>query len=170
MRHTMALDRKHKPEVVEADSGEFSLLLRDGNNLVFSSRKHGLRPLLECVAAYSGRLHNASLTDKVVGRAAARLIVTSGIISRVTAGIISEGALQCLADHPIKVEWGKTVAAILRADGNGICPMEELNNRFPDDGEFLTAISAHFSIQLPQFLSEIPENESLTGSSMDNID
>ncbi len=161
---------KHKPEIVKTGRGEFSLVLRDGDTVVFSSRKHGLRPLLDCVAAYAGRLHNVSLTDKVVGTAAARLIVASRMTARVTAGVISEGALQCLADHPIEVEWGKKAATILRADGNGICPMEVLSNRFPDDGEFLAALFAHFSIQLPEFLSEIPESQVPTGLATDNID
>lgn len=160
---------KHKKKIVGAGRGEFSLVLRDRDTLVFSSRKHGLRPLLECVAAYAGRLHNASLTDKVVGRAAARLIVTSGMIGRVTAGVISKGALQCLADHPIEVEWGKTVVTILRADGKGICLMEELSNRFPDDGEFIPALFAYFSIKPPAFLSEIPESQVPTGLATGNI-
>jgi Domain of unknown function (DUF1893) len=135
---------------------EFSLILRDGEKVIFASKKRGLRPLLECVAEWSGRVDNAALTDKVVGRAAARLITRSRMIGEVTAGVISRGALQHLSDYSIPVEWREKTDAILRADGEGICPMEELSNRLPDDRDYFPALFRHFSINaavLPGWLN-----------------
>ncbi len=97
-----------------------------------------------------GRVGNASLTDKVVGIAAARLIVRAEMIGSVTAGVVSRGALEHLSDHSIPVEWGEETDVILRADGNGICPMEELSNRLPDDRDYFPALFQHFSMNMPQ--------------------
>jgi len=112
-----------------------------------------LRPLLECVVEWSGRVNNASLTDKVVGRAAARLIVRPGIIGKVTAGVISRGALQHLSDYSIPVKWIEKTDVILRGDGKGICPMEELSNRLPDDRDYFPALFQYFSMNTPDWLT-----------------
>lgn len=129
-----------KNGIFEAGENEFSLILRDGDKVIFTSRKRGLRPLVECVIKWTGRVDNASLADKVVGIAAARLIVRSKMIGTVTAGLISRGALKYLSDHSIPVEWRDKTDVILRGDGHGICPMEELSNQFPDDIEFYLAV------------------------------
>ena len=133
-----------KNGIFETGGTEFTLVLKDGNKVIFSSKKRGLRPLLECLVEWSGRVDNASLTDKVVGRAAARLIVRSKIIGTVTAGLISRGALKYLSDHSIPVKWREKTDVILRGDGHGICPMEELSNRFPDDIDFYLAVIDFF--------------------------
>ncbi|MEA1926647.1 MAG: DUF1893 domain-containing protein [Candidatus Auribacterota bacterium] len=131
---------------------EISLILRDGEKVIFTSKKRGLRPLLECVVEWAGRVDNASLTDKVIGSAAARLIVRSEMIGTVTAGVISREALKHLSVHSIPVEWGKETDAILRDDGKGICPMEELSNRLPDDRDYFPALFQYFSMNMPGWL------------------
>jgi len=146
-------ETENKHSMFEAEIDEFSLVLRDRDNVIFSSKKHGLRPLLECVVEWSGRVNNASLTDKVVGRAAARLIVRSGIIGKVTAGVISRGALQHLSDYSIPVKWIEKTDVILRGDGKGICPMEELSNRLPDDRDYFPALFQYFSMNTPDWLT-----------------
>ncbi len=144
---------QHKNGIIESGGNEFSLILRDRNTVIFSSRKRGLRPLVECVIEWAGRVDNASLTDKVVGSAAARLIVRSKMIGSVTAGVISRGALRHLSDHSIPVKWNKETDAILRADGKGICPMEELSNSLPNDSEYFPALFRHFSLDFPIWLN-----------------
>ena len=133
-----------KNRIFESGETEFSLILRDGEKVIFTSKKRGLRPLLECVVEWTGRVENASLTDKVVGIAAARLIVRSKMIGTVTAGVISREALKYLSAYSIPVVWREETDAILRGDGNGICPMEELSNRFPDDIDFYSAVMDFF--------------------------
>ena len=124
----------------------YNLILKEGEKIIFTSKKRGLKPLLECIVKCSGRLHNASLTDKIVGGAGARLIVMSKMICRVRAGVISDNALRYLTDHSITAEWEIKTPAILRADGRGICPMEELSNRLPDDIDYIFALLRHFSM------------------------
>ncbi len=142
-----------KNGIIKSGGIEFSLILRDGDKVIFTSKKRWLIPLLECVVEWSGRVDNASLTDKVVGIAAARLIVRADMIGTVTAGLISREAIEYLSDHSITVEWRKKTDVILRADGNGICPMEELSNRFPDDKDYFPALFQHFYMNMPQWLT-----------------
>ena len=151
------LEKKNKEKSVKSSEDEFTLVLRDGEKVIFASRKRGLRPLLECVAAFAGKLHGAFLIDNVAGTAAARLIVASQMIARVQAKVISEGALRHLSDHSIQVEWREKTDNILKADERGLCPMEELSKRFLEDEEFIPGLFAHFSIKPPKFLSGIPE-------------
>jgi uncharacterized protein DUF1893 len=144
-----------KNRIFEPGENEFSLILRDCEKVIFTSKKRGLRPLLECVVEWSGRVDNTSLADKVVGIAAARLIVRSKMISSVTAGVISRGALKYLSDHSIPAEWREETDAILRGDGKGICPMEELCNRLPDDRDYFPALFQHFSMNTPEWLTPV---------------
>jgi len=142
-----------KNGIFESGDTEFSLILRDGEKVIFASKMKGLRPLVECVVEWSGRVTDASLTDKVVGTAAARLIVKSGMIGTVTAGVISRGAIKHLSDHSIPAQWREKTGVILRSDGKGFCPMEELSNRLPDDRDFFPALFRYFSMPTPEWLT-----------------
>jgi len=139
--------------MIETETEKFSLVLRDGDDVIFSSKKRGLRPLIECVVEWAGRVENASLIDKVVGSAAARLIVRSGMIGTVTAGVISREAIKYLSDHYIPTEWREKTNIILRGDGKGICPMEELSNRLLDDRDYFPALLQYFSMNTPEWLT-----------------
>ena len=136
--------------MIATETEKFSLVLRDGNKVIFTSKKRGLRPLLECVVEWAGRVNNASLTDKVVGTAAARLIVRSRMIGKVTAGVISRGAIKHLSDHSIPAEWREKTNIILRGDEKGICPMEELSNLLPDDRDYFPALFKYYSMHPPE--------------------
>ncbi|MFH1039184.1 MAG: DUF1893 domain-containing protein [PVC group bacterium] len=143
----------------ETGREEFSLVLRDGDKVIFSSRKRGLRPLLECVAACAGKLRGGFLIDRVTGLAASRLITASRMINRLEAGVISEGAVRHLRDHSIQVVWKQRTDIIRKSGGAGVCPMEELSQRLPDDGDFFPAVFRHFSMNIPISLLKIPENK-----------
>lgn len=70
-----------------------SLVLYNGDEVIFSSDKSGLRPLLECIQ--KGKKGDR-LFDKVIGLAAARLIAHSGIACVVSTPIISKPAVDYL--------------------------------------------------------------------------
>ncbi len=120
--------------------------------MLFKSRKRGLRPLLECVTEWGGKIQGACLADRVTGMAAARLIAVSGMVNRVEAGVISKEALHYLETNAIATAGARTTDVIRKADGGGICPMEELSRRLPRDGDFLPALFNYFSLNVPTFL------------------
>ena len=106
------------------DFTKYSLMLVKDGKEVFSSDYSGLRPLMMCVDECK-QLRNCTLYDKVIGVAAARIIIFSGIISEVIAGVASERAIDLLKEKKIKIHPILTVKNIMRQDGADICPREK---------------------------------------------
>lgn len=130
----------------------YSLILKDGEKILFASREGGLKPLVKCVGQFAGKVRGADLMDKVVGMGAARLIALSKMISRVRAELITEDALHYLAKHGIRAEGRKKVKKILGADGINPCPMEMLNEKYGDDREYLEALFETLEVASPETL------------------
>ena len=89
---------------------------------VYTSRKKGVRPLLEFLDTgmdFSG----FSAADKVVGRGAAFIYLALGV-RHVYASVVSESALRLLTEGGIAVEFGEVVPRILNRSGDGFCPIE----------------------------------------------
>jgi len=131
---------------VKTPNKRHSLVLKRGSKVIFSSSASGLKPLVECIARFQGTIKNADLEDRVVGIAAARLIVFSQMVSRVRAGLISEKALHHLGFHGIPSSGRKRVARILAPNQKDPCPMEKLSRKYPDDGDFFSALLREFQL------------------------
>ncbi len=90
---------------------------------VFTSRFRGVKPLASWYAQGMD-LAGFSAADKVVGRATAFLYVLLGVKS-LYAGVISQAALEVLAENGIQAQYGKLVDHISNRAGDGICPFEQ---------------------------------------------
>ncbi|MFC1754548.1 DUF1893 domain-containing protein [Thermoproteota archaeon] len=109
------------------DFSKYSLALIKDNKVVFSSEKSGLRPLLECVLRFkSGReeIKDCILHDKVIGLAAARIIMYSAMVSHVFTRTSSRPAKSLLEKNGIPVDAQETVGNIMNNEKSSICPME----------------------------------------------
>ena len=95
------------------------------NGEVFTSQERGVKPLLFLLKEKNGFLKGASVADKVIGKAAALLMVL-GEIKEVHTLIISEPALKVFKNHNIKYFYDKKVTRIVNRAGDGLCPMETL--------------------------------------------
>ena len=93
------------------------------NGELYTSTEKGLRPLLLWLRDDPGFLRDASVADKIVGRAAAMLMVYAGV-REVFASVISNNALSLLKERGITVTYSMTAIAISNRRGDGICPME----------------------------------------------
>ncbi len=133
----------------------YSLILKKGEKVLFASRESGLRPLVDCVGRFAGKVRGADLIDKVVGMGAARLIVLSEVASRVRAGLITEAALAHLAAHGVESVGKKKTEKILGRDGTGPCPMEMLNEKYPDDRQYLGSLFQTLKIAAPEGLIDL---------------
>ena len=116
------------------DFSRYSLALLKDGKIIFSSDKKGLRPLVECVDKY--KLKGCILHDKVIGLAAARLIVYSGMIHSVLAGIVSKKARDLLEENHIGVTADMVVEKILDQKRKDTCPMERKAEEMTDNQEF----------------------------------
>ena len=92
---------------------------------VFTSHERGVKPLLHLLTDKKGFLKGASVADKVIGKAAALLMVL-GEIKEVHTLIISEPAIKVFEKYNIPCFYDKKVDRIINRTGDGLCPMETL--------------------------------------------
>jgi hypothetical protein len=120
--------------MLKPDFTKYSLALIQGNKIIFSSSGQGLRPLGDCLENNRQTKKKLTLHDKVMGLAAARLVVYSGIISAVHTQIASRPAKKFLEENGIKLYAREIAANILTKDRRSVCPGEviALNATAPD--------------------------------------
>lgn len=99
----------------------------------------GIKPLIAWLETEPENLEGSSVADKVVGKAAALLLIY-GRVGEVYAEIISESAAEYLQEHRIPFDFGRKVPYILNRDGTGMCPMEQRCLQIDDPGEGYEAL------------------------------
>lgn len=103
----------------------FTLVVIFSDKGVFTSSDRGVKPLLHLLENEKDFLKGASVADKVVGKAAALLMVLGGV-KEVHTGIISEPAVEVFEKHRIPYFYEEKVKRIINRKGDGLCPMETL--------------------------------------------
>lgn len=88
---------------------------------IFQGR--GIDDLYHLVRQEPGVLHRAQLADKIVGKAAASLMVLAQV-HEVYAAVISLPAWQMLEAAGIPTTCGVKVPHIINRQGTGLCPLE----------------------------------------------
>lgn len=122
-----------------------SLLIYKGEEVIHSSTGGGMKPLLEAIGGLGREMLRGSIVvDKVVGRAAALLILYMEA-SEVHAGVVSSTALEVLRSHALSFHYGQRVEAIRDRDGFIICPFERLVQDISDPEEAYNRIRAKIS-------------------------
>lgn len=105
--------------------GGHSLVIKTQAGEVFTYDGRGVSDLLRLLSTEPVVLQGAELADKVVGKAAAALMILGGI-QAVYADTISQPALQLLtsAAPKIEVSFAQKVEYIINRTQTGWCPME----------------------------------------------
>ena len=110
--------------------------------VIFSSSSKGIRPHLEAIERLGkGKIKDSIMADKIVGRAAALLMLYS-VPAEVHAGIITTKAKELLEERGIVVHLDEEVAAIKERDGRIYCPFEAMVKGISDPEEAYTALTA----------------------------
>ena len=107
-------------------TSEDTLRIYTGDMLAFASKKDRLLPLMEYLATYGEICQTVTIYDKIMGNAAALLAVKANA-REVYSPLGSKLAIQTLEKHNIKHHISEVVPYIMRDDGKGMCPMEELS-------------------------------------------
>ena len=129
----------------ELEKAGLSLLIYSGEKVIFSSARTGMKPLLEAIEALGLEpLRGTIVADKVIGRAAALLIVYMDA-TEVHAGVVSKTAAEVLWSHGLKYYFGREVESIKSRDGVIICPFERLVQEISDPEEAYKRIRAKMS-------------------------
>lgn len=100
---------------------QLTCLVKQGD-AIYKETSNGVRPLLNFLD--KGVLQESMIVDKVIGKAAAMLMIY-GSVQEVYAFTISEHALATFQEHQVKVSYETLVPYIINRMGTGMCPMEE---------------------------------------------
>lgn len=102
-------------------AGKYSLVVANGDVCTFNGQ--GISDLYKLFKEDSGFLRGASLADKIVGKAAATLMVLCGV-REVYADIICLSAIDLLRENKIQLNYGIVVPNITNRTKTGLCPLE----------------------------------------------
>lgn len=116
------MDQKNRVTEKLKEGGYSFVLYKDGE--WSTSEKRGIAPIMELLSENKELLSGAYVADKVIGKAAAMLLIEGGI-SYLHAEVISEHATECLQKYNIEFEYQNLVPYIINRTGDGMCPMEE---------------------------------------------
>ena len=107
----------------------YRLLTDEGHSLVVenddihSFNGRGISDLYRLLKTSPDLLRGARVADKVVGKAAAALMIIGGVES-LFAGIVSKHAFSLLEEYGVEVKCVQVVPNIINRQKTGLCPME----------------------------------------------
>jgi riboflavin transporter FmnP len=102
--------------------------------IVYQGTGGGVAPLVTLYENNRETLADAYVLDKVVGKAAAMILVLGGA-KKVYGELMSKAAVDYLQTHNIKVTYGEKVGMIVNLAGTGICPLENAVLSIEDPAE-----------------------------------
>ena len=104
--------------------GNYSCVVKNGENIkTFTQR--GVADLYDLLKSDPAFLKGASIADKVIGKAAASLMILGGV-TEIYADTISQSAIDILSHTYIELDFKNKVDYIQNRDQSGWCPLEKL--------------------------------------------
>lgn len=94
--------------------------------VLLTSKKRGIAPIYDLYNKTSQTFAGASISDRVIGQAAATLLIDVKI-AKVFGELVSEKAIVLLEANNIEVSYDKKVKNILNRSQDDLCPMEKLS-------------------------------------------
>lgn len=104
----------------------------------------GVKDLYTLYTADSQLLSGADVADKVVGRAAAALMILGGV-RRVYADTISQLALELFAQNNVEISYNQVVPHIINRAKTDLCPLERATKDLESLEDIFAAIEAFVS-------------------------
>lgn len=110
-------------------------------NILITSDKKGIAPIMDILNDNPAALKGAKITDRVIGKAAALLLI-KGRISSLHTDVISCHALKVLKNSDIRVFYNKKVEYIINRNGDDMCPMEKATINIDNPDKAYTVLIA----------------------------
>lgn len=104
--------------------GKAECVLIKNDSIYGQERGHGVSPLLVMYDEHKEAMLNATLVDKVIGRAAATIAIC-GKVKHVHGELMSEDAVEFLNNNGITTSYTSLVHRILNRKRDGLCPLEQ---------------------------------------------
>ncbi len=125
---------------VEAVKSGASIAVAKGGRLLASRDGHSVRPLIEVLSEVGDELSGASVADKVLGRAAALVLLANPGITMVHGVVMSAHGKEALESVGIPYSYDLLVDFISNRTGDGMCPIEQMSLRFREPRDFVAAM------------------------------
>lgn len=100
----------------------------------YTSKKRGVAPIVDKFDEDSEFFKGACVADKVIGKAAAMLLVKYGV-KEIYAEVISDHAVNFLADKNVSLTYNVRVEYIINRTKTDMCPMEKTVLNISDETE-----------------------------------
>ena len=124
------------------NNGKASCVVIKDNAIANMEQASGIAPILSLYE--KGELRDAVVVDKIIGKAAAHLLVLGGV--RACYGMtVSSSAVKLLRSRGISVEYDNCAEHIINRRGDGLCPMEDAVKDITNDTEAYDAIKKRLS-------------------------
>lgn len=135
-------------EILEArklvQSGQAECVLVAQGKIHAHKSGRGVNPLLSFFENSPEEMHGAIVVDKVIGRAAAAIII-SGKAKAAHAELMSEDGAEFLRQHGIAVGYARLVPRILNRKRDGLCPLEQSVLGIEDPHQAVVALKARIA-------------------------
>lgn len=110
---------------------------KEGNT--YTSVQFGIKPLMQFLRENRRFFEGAIVADKVIGKAAALLLIDGGV-SEVFGAVMSESAVAFLSAYNVPFGYCELVPMIENRTHTGMCPMEETVLQLSDPSEAFSAL------------------------------
>ena len=120
-----------------------SLVVESRDGRITTHDQKGVRDLISLLDHEPERLRGARVADKVIGKAAAGLIVRGGV-SLLYAEVLSRKALPLLDASSVGYTYGTLVDAIVIPEGDDRCPLEQIVGGATTADEVEVLLRQHF--------------------------
>ena len=110
---------------------------KDGRT--YTSDQFGIKPLMQFLRRDRRFFEGAAVADKVIGKAAALLLIDGGA-AEVFGAVMSESAAKVLSEHGVSFGYCELVPMIENRTHTGMCPMEETVLHLADPSEAFSAL------------------------------
>ena len=127
------------------------ILYNENLNFVLVSQKgmikssaRGIKPIYDNYLKNKEYFFGSSVADRVIGKAAAIILVSSGV-KEIYSDLISQSALDYFQERKIKVSYAEKTDRILNRDKSDLCPMEKLSMDNPTSEELMKRLGDFFA-------------------------
>lgn len=119
---------------------ELTLAIAKEGKIIFTSTDKGIKPMYTAVLELKEELREASVADRVIGRAAAILCKYADIKELYTK-LISNEAIKVFENSSINFFYDESSLYIKNRDKTDMCPVEKLSQDVDNPEELIQKIS-----------------------------
>jgi hypothetical protein len=103
---------------------QLTLVIAKNGQVLFQTDSHRISGFIGAIDKFNAQLNDASVADRVAGKALALLCVYAGI-HEVYAEVLSRKAKAVFEENKVAVEWKELVDNVLNLDKTDVCPFEK---------------------------------------------